>query len=346
MLSAALALLLLLSQSDEPGARFDALWNAGRRVEAIEGLASALEAGSASAERLRLARAQFEVHWYDAALGTLEPLGSEVDGLRALALYKLGRFEQALARLPEESPEHVLLRVEALEALGRPEQAARALARAESVLGADDPRLLGYRGRELARQGDHGAAAAAFEQALTLDPLDAGALFGLGRARVALGERELGLQLLERHRDLAPKLDQLDFARRSLDLAPLNPGNHGALGDAERALGRSAQARSAYERGLELADASTCVPIGLRLARLLSEDLGEVDAAVGVLESVGARSRDPRPWVRAGDVLMKAGRRLEAVQRYFQARDLRPGDAVIEARIQAARSGDTRGDGD
>lgn len=316
-----------------------ALWDAGRRSEALDTWQAELAAVPGDrALRLRVSEAQVAVHRYAAALETAAPLGPEADRLRGLALYRLGRWEEALAHLSRDEVLQVLMRVEALEALGRAEESEVDVARAAELLGEDDVRVLGHRARALARRGDDAGALELYRRAHALDPFDPAALFGLGRALVAVGKREEGLAMLERHRELTPKLDALDFARRSVDLAPLHAANHAGVGDAERALGRFEAARAAYGRGLDLAGPAEVAPIALRCARLLAEDLGQLDAAVALLEEAGAKSDDPRTWVRAGDLLLEAGRAMDAVQRYLKARELRPDDAAIAARIEAAHA--------
>lgn len=333
-LALAVALGLAPSVPQDTGA---ALWDAGRRAEAIEAWQAALNAAPEDSELcLRLTEAQLAVHRYAAALATAATLGSEAERLRGLALYRLGRWEEALAHLQRDEALQLLMRVEALEALGRAEEAEAELERVAGLLGQEDVRVLGHRARALARRGDDAGALELFRRAHELDPYDPGALFGLGRALVAVGRREEGLARLEQHRALTPKLDALDFALRSVDLAPLHAANHAALGDAERALGRFEAARSAYGRGLDLAGAAEATPIALRCARLLAEDMHQLDAAVTLLEQTGTKSGDARNWVRAGDLLQGADRPLEAVQRYLKARELRPDDPAIEARIEAA----------
>ena len=158
------------------------------------------------------------------------------------------------------------------------------------------------------------------------------------RALISAGERDEGLAVLERHRTLVPLFDQLDFAERSVDLAPLHAPNHAAVGDAQRALGRLDEAQAAYARAIELARGEELVPIALRQARLLAEDRSNVDGAVSALESAAVRFPDARLFVRSGDLLMTAGRPIDAVQRYLKARELRPQDAQIAQRIEAARA--------
>jgi tetratricopeptide (TPR) repeat protein len=335
----ALSLALALQASSQAGDP-EALWRAGHRVAAIEVLAGELVARPADDDlRLDLARRQVEVHWYAAALATLAPLApaSEVQALRGLTLYRLARWEAALEHLSSDDPLQALLRIEALERLGRPDEATQALTLARDLLGQDDPRLLGYEGRALARREQHAEAVRVFERALELDPLDADALYGLGRSLVALGERERGLQVLERHRALVPLLDRLDFAQRGVDLAPTHAPNLAALADAQRALGHVDRAEELYERALSLATPEDLVPIALRSARLQAEDRADVDAAVRTLESAAARVPDARLYVRAGDLLLEADRPIEAVQRFLLAGELRPSDAAIQRRIEAAR---------
>lgn len=343
VLAAALALSAAAPQ--DPGT---ALWQADRRAEALEVWQKALAASPDDrALRLRLLEAQLAVHRYEGALETAAPLGAEVDRQVGLALYRLWRWEEALAHLERDEPLQALMRIEALEALGRAEEADREVALAAELLGADDARLLAHRARALARSGDDAGAVELFRRAHEVDPYDPGALFGLGRALIAVGERDEGLALLARHRELTPKLDALEFARRGVDLAPLHAANHGAVGDAERALGRFEAAREAYARGLDLAEPAEVAPIALRCARLLAEDLGDVDGAVRILEQAGARSGDdPRPWVRAGDLLLAAGKPLDAVQRYLKAGELRPDDAAIAERLEKAYESMRKGKGE
>lgn len=329
--AAVLGALALLAAPRDAG---QDLWNVGRRLEAIEAWEAALTESPLDVDlRRRLADAQLAVHRYGAALETLAPLGDEADPRRGLALYRLGRWEEALEHLDESDELQVLMRIEALEALARAEESDRAVQRATELLGEDDVRVLGFRARALARRGDDAGAAVLYRRAHELDPWDPAALFGLGRALVAVGEREEGLALLQEHRELTPRLDALDFAQRSVDLAPLHAANHAAVGDAERALGRLDRAQAAYERAYDLSTPEQLVPITLRLARLLHEDLERTDTAVALLEDAANRTSDARLWVRAGDLLRDDGRPMDAIQRYLKARELRPDDAAIQARI-------------
>ena len=335
----ALLAVVLLCAAQAPPEDPELLWSSGRRSEAIQALAARLQSSPDQTElRLALAERQLAVHWYAAALETLEPVGAQGTALRARALYRLGRWEEALTLLSRDDPSEMLLRLEALEALDRGAEAESELAHASEVLGAQHPRLLVYRARAAARRERWLEAIADFRQAVEADALDAAALFGLGRALVAAGEREEGLAVLERHRALTPLLDQRDFAERGIDLAPMHAPNHAALGDAMRALGRLEEALAAYARALELAQGEELVPIALRQARLIAEDRNDVDGAVSALETAANRIPDARLYVRSGDLLMSAGRPMDAMQRFLRARELRPGDAQIERRVDAARA--------
>ncbi|MEO0650853.1 MAG: tetratricopeptide repeat protein [Planctomycetota bacterium] len=318
----------------------ETLWAAGERRVAIEQLAAQVAAQGPSASPAtveRLVRWRLTVHQYAGALADLDRTGVPLDRLRGEALYALTRYDEALPLLDPEAPEHALLVIDALEALGRLDEAARALEAAHRTL-AGDPRLHCFVGRIKAREGDHRAAVTAFRRALEADPVDLAAMFGLGRALIATGEREDGLSVLERHRACVPLVDALDFARQGLDLAPNSAPNLAAVADAERALGLLDKAQEHYRLALARADATNRTAIALRFARLRDEDLGDASGAVAVLEDAFVRERDVRLAVRAGDVLRRAERRTEAILWYERALDLRPGDRAILERLDGLRS--------
>jgi len=329
----ALALHAAGGQDPEPAA----MWEAGRRAEALDAWAAQLAAhpDDASLRRL-LADRQMEVDRFAAALETAAPLGPEADALRGRALHQLYRYEEALPYLRAGDPFEGLLRVDALLALGRHEQADAELLALATVRGEDDQQVLSLSGRRLAEQGRHAEAVPLFRAALERDPLDRQALFGLGQSLLRSGQAQEGQAVLQRHRELLPLLDQRDFALQSLNLDPRQADGHAALGDVERQLGLLDSAEQRYRRALELADGRDLVPIALRLARLLAEDRDDPDAAVALLDQVAARVIDPRLAVRAGDVLLAAGRPEPARQRFSQAAERWPEDAAIRERLARA----------
>ena len=313
------------------------LWEAGRRAEALDAWASQLAAQPDDAAlRLALAGHQLEVERFSAALETAAPLGPEADAVRGRALHQLYRYEEALPYLHADDPFEGLLRIDALLALDRTDEADAQLVVLARVRGANDEQVLSLRGRRLADQGHYAEAVPVFRAALALEPLDRQALFGLGQALLRSGQRDEGQAVLEHHRELLPLLDQRDFALQSLSLDPLHADSQAALGDVERQLGMLDSAEQRYREGLRLADGPALVPIALRYARLLAADRQDPDAAVALLDEVATRVTDPRLAVRAGDVLLEAGR-AEAARARFEAALARwPDDEPIRQRLEKA----------
>jgi tetratricopeptide (TPR) repeat protein len=339
-----LALTLLPAAAPGQVDEAEALWEAGRRHEALELFEAALQAAPQDREiALRLVRAELAVQRYTAALAHAEGLGDAARAERGRALFFLARYDEALTWLDPLEPEETLLVADALEALGRfdgPAGADAAADRAAAVLGAGHPQVLVLIARRHERHGRWSEAVEAYSAALAADPIERTALFRLGHALLGAGELEAGRAALERHRELMPLLDRLDDARRSVDLAPYHGPNHASLGDAERALGRIDQAEAAYRTALARTEGEQRVPVALRLARLLREDRSSIDGAVGLLADIAdspEAARDPRPSVRAGDYLMEAGRALEALQHYLRAEARAPDDPSVRERVAEAR---------
>ena len=333
-----LALCGQTAPSPARAAEAAALWERGERTAALELLVEhwdALPEGQRDpALRRQLVEWEFAVHRFGAALGHMGT--ADFGGRRGEALYHLSRFEEALLHLGSSSPAEVLYRLDGLEALGRLEEHDAELARALERW-PDEPRFWTLDGIRLARGADLSGAIERFRAALAANPIDAAACFGLGQALVRSGAREEGLRVLAEHRRQVPLIDELGFAEHSLDLAPLHAPNHAAVGDAERALGRFDRAEAAYARALQLAEGAQVVPIALRAARLLAEDRGDLESALAVLRASAAQVSDPRLHVRAGDLLLEAGRAAEAAAAYETALALAPGDAQIQERVQRAR---------
>ncbi len=317
-----------------------ALWLRGAREEAIAARVAELAApgGEQPSARLELVRWELEVHRPTAALEHLASLGKDADPLRGEAHYALAHYAEAAALLDEATNEHSLMKIDALEALGTIGESDAVLARALAKGGAGDARLWSAEGRRLARNGNAAPAVAAFRKALALDDCSTEAWFGLGRALIADGKRDEGLAALEKHRKLTPLVDQWDFARRAVDLAPLHAPNLAGLADAERALGHLARAKELYTRALELAQgAEQLVPIALRAARLVAEDETNAKGAIELLAKAAERTPDARLYVRAGDLALEAKDAPRAIELFEKARALRPKDAEIEKRLAKAK---------
>lgn len=335
-----LALMPLLCPDARVQAEADELWNSGKRREAIAQLEAALlQEPQNTALRAGLVERELAVHRYRSAWQHLQVRDAQLDALRGRTLYHLGRYEEALPFLGTGSEQDCLARVDALEALGRFDEADEALEIAAKLFGENRARICRLRGQSLARQGKHAEALEQFRSAHALDPIDAQALFGLGRALLRTGDPEAGLAALEQHRKLLPLIDRYDFALKSLDLDPLHGPNHAELADVLGLLGQKKRAVEAYERAMQLgAGAEQLSPIALRYARYLLEQAGDLAAARLVMDSALERATDVRLLVRAGDYAGLAEDWDAAIQYFEQALQLRPTDKVIKERWDRAKS--------
>lgn len=314
-----------------------ALWAAGDRRGALSAAESALaERPDDAALRLTYGTWLLELQRPAAALEALAPMDARADSLRGSSLYLLARYEEALPLLDPADPLQTLMIVDSLLALARTDEVDAALARATEALGVHNPRVLALRGRMLAAQGRHADAVPLFRDALAGDPLDRQALFGLGQSLVRSGARDEGLAVLMRHREVLPLLDARDFALQALALDPSHAPHHAQLGDIARSLGLVDAAIARYEQAASLAAPDELAPIVLRHARLLVEDADALDDALDRLASAAARVQDVRLPVRAGDLLVAAGRPGEALEHYRLALTWRPDDARIKTRIEDA----------
>ena len=316
------------------------LWRQGERARAVEAQRAELIKEEDLIARRQLVEWSLAIHQYRAALDDSRQLGESGRALCGRAHYFLGEYEEALVLLDESDAEASLMRIEALRALGR--DWGGALESAALLLGKEDERVITLVGALALERGEHANAITSFERAMKLAPLDAEAMFGLGRALVESGERVRGLALLKRHRELTPLLDALDFARRGLDLAPVHAPNHAALGDAWRSLipaDPSAYERSerAYLTALKLMGSAERTPVYLRHARLIQEHGAGALEAAKMLGVALVDSEDARLLVRAADYYMEAGVNSEAVPLLERALKLRPRDQAVRNRLQRAR---------
>ena len=159
----------------------------------------------------------------------------------AEALRRLDRLDDAeriLQRLPASDPEARAKRV--VIAMGRGD-----FATAESLLAegpADHPALASLRGQLALRRHDSAAAVRHFRLALAADPLDHGALSGLGTALRSAGQVDAArpyLEAAQRHEQLWHLV-----ARAATDEGERDPTLPHQLGMACAAVGRNQEARA------------------------------------------------------------------------------------------------------
>ena len=339
-----------LPDRPEEARRIVGLWDDGARADAWAALEEALadrprDAAHAPAwfalaswrARFGRPRSALEVleSMDDRARGALD--ATELGRLRGNVLCVLDRYAEALDHLPAVRATDLEQRIDALLALGRLEEAERELAALGRLVPEDDPGFGRRDGQRLLRRGDPSGAKRRFEAALAADDTDPAALFGLGRSLIALGEREAGLEVLARHREILPLRDALDFALRGLDLAPDHAPNLVAVAEALAGLGRLEQAAGRFDRALALAGPDELAPIALRAARFAEERRADPDGALAVLAAARERSDDVRLLVRAGDVCLRAARPDDALAHFLAAAERRPDDPQIQERVTAAR---------
>lgn len=338
-LSALLLSAYLLTTPASTGQSALDLWARGQRSEAVEVERARLSATTAQAsDWKRLAQWQLEIHQPKAALASAELGGDSCRSERGAALFRLTHYAESIPYLREDNLLEVLMLLDAREALQQFEEADALLTRALKRFGRQDARLLAADGRRWARQENWTSAVAAFRAALDVDPWEAEAQLGLGRALLRAGDRQAGLTAMARHRELRAQLDVLDHAVRAVDLQPMHGPNWTAVGAAEAGLGRLPQALAAYERAEQLCDDRQLVPNALRHSRLLLEAQRDSTAALQVLARAEQRSSDPRLVVRRADVLAESGRAREAVDLLEALARLRPQDEALLARLRTVRA--------
>jgi TolB-like protein len=174
--------------------------------------------------------------------------------------------------------------------------------------------------REIGREAME--TATLFEQIVAADPAFAPAQAGLA---TALAYASLSPYSLNGDAE-AVALRLRDAARRALDLDPLLPEAHAAMGWAHARDFEWAEAERAYARALELAPSMTTTAINYSYSTLCP--LGKVDVAERVLRD--ALVVDPLSFDLGRElvsVLLQAGRPAEAMA---EARRLRPAETVLD----------------
>ncbi len=261
---------------------------------------------------------------YEAAAAAFEeelarfPGHAESHRALAAAYSRLGRledsvahFESCLASLPDD-PACAFGLGRSLSVLGLFDQALPHLEHAAELradAGAYAELAIVHR-----RLGDLERAAGAFAQALADDPSHLRTLLGYGQTLTALGRREDGAALLERHQRLAAMQDQLDAFERGRKQG--QPPLQAYLDVARLHLEREDRAAAAalYEQAMTL-DPEDPVP-ALELAGLYLDDGRTGDAERCVEHALAADPQNPGPRFYDGLVKLKTGD-LEAAGQAF-----------------------------
>lgn len=154
-------------------------------------------------------------------------------------------FNRVVACLPANDPDVLALRVELALNQGNANEAKTLLSQGP----ADDPDLARYRGDLALRQRDWPTAAHDFRIALSSNPDDRKALFGLGSALRGLGQPDEAEPVLRRARDLE-RLETL-LKQASTSRARTDPKLPIAIGAAYETLGHHSQAITWYQLALK-----------------------------------------------------------------------------------------------
>lgn len=157
-------------------------------------------------------------------------------------------------------------------------------------------------------------AISAFSRALALDRAHLPSLLGLGQALVAMGRREDGEAVLERHRREATTQDQLDALERAAAQPGSDPGIHLQRANLYRTREDSEAAEAALRTAL--AQAPDFQPATLALANHLVHE-GDLDEAQALISSLPAEILE-HPPVRflLGTLAVARGDESEALDQF------------------------------
>ncbi len=243
--------------------------------------------------------AHYQLNAPEAAVTALEA-ARRIDPDRPDVLELLGRAQLALSRdaLAVEPLEQAvaagagdgarLLLARALLGADRPAEAAAHL---DAVAAAFPVEVAFERGRLARATGDLEGAARSFRRALTLDRTHLAATYALGQTLQRLGRREEGLEMLERHAELARWHDAHEFAYRNSHSPGANFVNHMELAAVELQQERWEAAVEAYQRALT--DRSNLIDASNGLARTLLHLGRRGPATQAVQHSLSLDPRDP-----------------------------------------------------
>ena len=231
----------------------------------------------------------------------------------------VGRYKLALGA-PVSAPRTAGLRfarVAALIETARSAEAAAALVDLDRRL-PGDPRGLFWRGRsaERARPADPSAAEHAYREALAHDP------------RFLPASLQLARLLLDQHRGA----DAITVLRRAETQGTAPAVLRIALGQAQMASGNTAEAVRTFRQVRASDDQDAAAHLGLAGAL---EAQGDLEGARAELATLAARGKVPGLGSRVAEILIKLGRKEEALVAFQQ--EIAAGGAALTTKVAAAR---------
>lgn len=210
--------------------------------------------------------------------------------------------------------------------------AATARGTLDTVVGASSERDL-VEGMLLLSEGATQQAQARFQSVLTASPDEPVALYGLGFAAEAEGDREAGLDWYAQAVDADPMLSAAAVRLRVLQLERAQALL--ARGEQAEESGDRAAALDAYESAQELAP--DVLESYLRIAAL-QRAAGNSEEAVRTLRDARDRIGELRVILEPlGEALQETGAEADAYDVYQALQEIAPGDPDVRARVAQAR---------
>jgi len=241
----------------------------------------------------------------------LNPGSSTLLYVGALALLKLGRFRESLARFDELirlQPQHIAALNERAAALAELDQYDAALASIAAALRLDPRYVPAHLNRAVlhVRQRRYDEAIAAYDEALALDPKLAEAWLGRGNVSRELGRRDEALAAYDRALALKGGLAGAWLGR----------------GNVFCELGRYDDALAAYDRALALNDALAAAWLGR--GNVFCER-GRHQESIAAHDQALALAPDlAEAWLGRGNALDQVRRFAESLAAYDRALALKP----------------------
>jgi len=259
---------------------------------------------------------------------------------------ELGRFElarEALERARALRPRDVptLVRLTSIEWRADELERASALATLVLEIAPRSAPALYLSGQIAAARGDNAAAAAAFEQAVTLQPLASRVRYPLANAYIRLGRRDEARAQLERRGKQPPGL--ADPLRQELRDLVRGAGSLLFRGSEEMKKGRFVAAagsfRAATEADPENAVARLNLGAALAQAGRYQEAVTELEAALALGLPDGSRSKAS---FNLGVLYEMEGRSGEAVEQFRAAVEWNSANRRARQRLEALESAGAR----